>query len=81
MKTTEVIRKASKEWNNMDPAVKENYKNQYSQQYEQYLKDLKEYEESLTDQQKELLTEQKKKYKEKLVAMNIKRVINMLIYI
>ncbi|XP_076654774.1 mitochondrial transcription factor A [Halictus rubicundus] len=77
MKAMEVVRKASTDWNNMDPAVKETYKNQYSQKYEEYLENLKQYKESLTDQQKELLAEQKKKSKEKTDAMNIKRKMDL----
>ncbi|XP_076278163.1 mitochondrial transcription factor A [Lasioglossum baleicum] len=77
IKVTEIIHKASKEWNNMDQTVKDGFKNQYSQNYKQYLQNLKEYQESLTDKQKEFLEKQKKKAKDKAVATNIKQKMDL----
>lgn len=74
---TEIVRKASKDWNTMDLAVKEGYKTQYNKSYEQYLQNLQNYKESLTDKQKEFLEKQKIKSKEKAVATNVKQKMDL----
>lgn len=77
IKVTEIIRRASKEWNNIDPTVKNDFKTRYSHSYQQYLENLKQYNESLTDKQREHLDELKRKSKEKAIATNIKRKMDL----
>ncbi|XP_078045271.1 mitochondrial transcription factor A [Augochlora pura] len=73
IKPYEIIKIASQEWANLDPAVKENFKHQYDESYKQYAVDIKQYNESLTDQQKLLLIELKEKSKQKSASMDMKR--------
>ncbi|XP_076756028.1 mitochondrial transcription factor A [Xylocopa sonorina] len=62
IKSTEIVRKASKEWAELDPIEKENFQRQYNRNYEVYVKELKEYNNSITDEQKQLWEEKKKEY-------------------
>ncbi|XP_043254502.1 transcription factor A, mitochondrial [Colletes gigas] len=54
---------AAKEWANLNPNEKEFFKRQYKTNYEIYVQELKEYEHSLTTEQKQLLVNQKIKEK------------------
>nr|XP_033327981.1 transcription factor A, mitochondrial [Megalopta genalis] len=72
-KMSEVVKEASKDWANLDPALKKDFEAQYEQNYKKYILDMKHYQESLTDEHKLLLQNQKQKSLEKSTLLDIKR--------
>ncbi|XP_076627517.1 mitochondrial transcription factor A isoform X2 [Colletes latitarsis] len=64
MSYKEFLPVAAKEWANLNPNEKEDFRKQYKTNYEIYVQELKEYEDSLTPEQKQLLINQKMKQKE-----------------
>ncbi|XP_031772203.1 high mobility group B protein 13 [Apis florea] len=70
IKYSEILKKASKGWAELDPIEKENFRKQYVKNYEIYTKELKKYNNSLTNEQKELSEKKKKNMN------NIKKLIN-----
>ncbi|CAL7948059.1 unnamed protein product [Xylocopa violacea] len=59
---SQIMKIAGKEWEALDPIEKENFQRQYHTNYEIYLKELEEYNNSITDEQKQLWKEKKKEY-------------------
>lgn len=51
-KNTELVKKASEKWAQIDPTIKQNLQKQYLEQVSVYKQKLMEYENSLTDKQK-----------------------------
>ncbi|CAK9821720.1 Transcription factor A, mitochondrial [Anthophora retusa] len=64
IKYTDIIKKASKEWAELDPIEKQSYQMQYSKNYETYMQQLKEYNDSITPEQKLLWEEKLNEYKQ-----------------
>ncbi|XP_076675016.1 mitochondrial transcription factor A isoform X2 [Andrena cerasifolii] len=73
IKPSEIVKKASKEWAKLDPIRKEDFKKLYHQNYELYVQQLKEYENSLTEEQRQLLKERKKRHQEGSIDMDSRR--------
>lgn len=79
------MKKASKGWAELNPIEKENFRKQYIKNYEIYTKELKEYNNSLTNEQKELSGKKKKEYEQyketnkQVLIMNISN--HMLIFL
>lgn len=79
------MKKASKGWAELDPIEKENFRKQYVKNYEIYTKELKKYNNSLTNEQKELSEKKKKEYEQyketnkQVLIMNISN--HMLIFL
>lgn len=74
IKASEIVKKASKEWAKLDPIQKEDFKKVYHQNYELYVQQLKEYENSLTEEQRQLLKERKKRHQDSSIEMDSRRV-------
>ncbi|CAK9812987.1 Transcription factor A, mitochondrial [Anthophora quadrimaculata] len=64
IKYTDIIKRASKEWAELDPIEKQSYQMQYSKNYETYMQQLKEYNDSITSEQKQLWEEKLNEYKQ-----------------
>ncbi|XP_029049903.1 transcription factor A, mitochondrial-like [Osmia bicornis bicornis] len=64
LRAPEIVKKASEKWAELDPLEKEDFRKQYSQNYEMYVQELKAYNDSLTDEQKQLIQQNKEKSKE-----------------
>ncbi|XP_012152233.1 mitochondrial transcription factor A [Megachile rotundata] len=73
IKPSEIVKKASLKWAELDPAEKEDFRRQYSRNYENYIKELKRFEDSLTDEQKQLLKEREKSLKHDNKSANDKQ--------
>lgn len=76
---SEILKKASKRWAVLDPVEKEHFQKQYNENYEAYTKELQEYNNSITEEQKQLWEEKKKECKQTDTGINNKRVL-VLIY-
>ncbi|KZC07841.1 PREDICTED: transcription factor A, mitochondrial-like [Dufourea novaeangliae] len=63
LKAIHLAQKASQAWAQLNPNYKEHLRNEYIQNYETYVVKVKEYENSLTEEQKKLLKESKTRYK------------------
>lgn len=74
MKPVEVIKKASREWAELDPSEKEHFQKEYNDNYKMYIEQLKEYNNSITDEQKRLLEEKQKEYKQSNIQVDSKKV-------
>lgn len=74
LKTTQIIKKASKEWAQLEPAQKEYFKNEYICKYQTYLQQLKEFEDSLTTEEKQILQQRMKEYQQSSKQNERKRV-------
>lgn len=72
-KYSEILKKASKGWAELNPIEKENFTKQYIKNYEIYTKELKEYNNSLTNEQKQLWEEKKKEYEKSNKEINNKQ--------
>lgn len=70
------MKKASKEWAELNLIEKENLRKQYIRNYEIYTKELEKYNNSLTDEQKELSEKKKNEY-DKQSKKNNKQVLIM----
>ncbi|XP_017883939.1 transcription factor A, mitochondrial-like [Ceratina calcarata] len=73
LKQTEIVKKASKEWAELDPSEKESFQQIYDKNYELYAQQLKQYNNSITDEQKQLWEEKKQQFSKKLKDLNIKQ--------
>ncbi|XP_060812706.1 transcription factor A, mitochondrial [Bombus pascuorum] len=63
IKYTEILKRASKKWAELNHTEKQYYVNVYVKNYEAYMNKLKEYNNSITDEQKKLWNKKKKEYK------------------
>lgn len=73
IKPSEVVKKASLKWAELDPSEKEDFRRQYNKNYEIYIKELKKFEDSLTNEQKELLKARVKSQKQDNKPINDKQ--------
>lgn len=76
-KYSEILKKASRGWAELNPVEKENFTKEYIKNYEIYTKQLKEYNNSITDEQKQLWEEKKKEYENSNKKINSKQVLIM----
>ncbi|RLU25751.1 hypothetical protein DMN91_001909 [Ooceraea biroi] len=74
----DIVKKASEQWTELDPAIKQNLQKQFAEQHSIYKQKLMEYENSITSDQKMLVKEElrkkelaweKNQIKQKLVAL------------
>ncbi|KAG6801873.1 transcription factor A, mitochondrial [Apis mellifera caucasica] len=72
-KYSEILKKASRGWAELNPVEKENFTKEYIKNYEIYTKQLKEYNNSITDEQKQLWEEKKKEYENSNKKINSKQ--------
>ncbi|CAK9810516.1 Transcription factor A, mitochondrial [Anthophora plagiata] len=73
IKYCDIIKRASKEWAELDPIEKQSYQMQYSKNYEIYMQQLKEYNDSITSEQKQLWEEKLNEYKQNNKLINNKQ--------
>lgn len=78
MKYTQLLKTASKEWAELDSTKKEYFLNQYYTNREVYMNKLKEYYNSITDEQRQLWKEKKNEYIRNNSEINNKRKYEML---
>lgn len=65
MKYSMMLKRASKEWTELDFTEKECFIDQYNTNFEVYKNELKEYNDSITDEQRQLWKKKKKEYEKK----------------
>lgn len=75
MRYSLILKRASKEWAELDLTEKECFMHQYSKKFEVYKNELKEYNDSITDEQRQLWKEKKKEYVQNNSHIDNKRVI------
>lgn len=73
LKQTEIVRKASKKWAELDPIEKERYQKEYNENYETYIQELQQYNNSITAEQKQLWEEKKKEHSKNMKDLDLKR--------
>ena len=71
----QLLKRASRQWAELDLAEKEYFMNQYHKNREIYMNELKEYNNSITNEQRELWEKKKKEYLQNNSSLSNKRVI------
>lgn len=75
MRYAQILKRASKEWAELDLTEKEYFTDQYNKNLEAYKNELKEYDDSITDEQRQLWEKKKKEYERNNSDISNKRVI------
>lgn len=73
MKSAEVVKKASQDWAKLNPFEKETFQKEYVKKYELYTEELREYNNSISDEQKQQWEEKKQVHIEKSKHEKVKR--------
>ncbi|XP_003394113.1 transcription factor A, mitochondrial [Bombus terrestris] len=74
----QLLKRASRQWAELDLAEKEYFMNQYHKNREIYMNELKEYNNSITNEQRELWEKKKKEYLQNNSSLSNKRKYEML---
>lgn len=73
LKQTEIVRKASKAWAELDPVEKESFQMEYNKNHEAYVQEMERYNNSITDEQRQLWEEKKKEHSTSVKVSDTKR--------